>query len=269
MKSLYNFIKGIFIGSGAILPGISSGVICMVLGLYEKLLNSILSFFKDIKGNFKFLFPIISGAIIGIILFSNLISYCFNIIPCQTKSLFIGLLLGSIYILATSNISNKSYKNNKSQYISFFICFLIGLGLIYLENILNINTEYTPNEFSNLFLILSGFFMSIGIVIPGVSSTIILMLLGVYPTYLSALSIVNMNVLLPMMIGAGIGSIIFMKLIQKLLNKYHFQTIFGIIGFSLGSILILYPGYSFNLESLISIILLVLGFIIGKNIKEG
>lgn len=101
----------------------------------------------------------------------------------------------------------------------------------------------------------------------GVSSTVILMILGVYNTYLSALSIVNMTVLLPIMIGAGIGSFIFMKIIQKLLNKYHSQTIFGIIGFSLGSVLILYPGYSLNLESFISIILLILGFIIGKNIK--
>ena len=83
----------------------------------------------------------------------------------------------------------------------------------------------------------------------GVSSTVILMILGVYSTYLSALSIVNMTVLLPIMIGAGIGSFIFMKIIQKLLNKYHVQTIFGIIGFSLGSVLILYPGYSLDLES--------------------
>lgn len=101
----------------------------------------------------------------------------------------------------------------------------------------------------------------------GVSSTIILMLLGVYSTYLSAISVVNMNVLFPMMIGAGIGSIIFMKIIQKLLNKYYSQTLFGIIGFSLGSVLILYPGYSLSLESFISIILLILGFIIGKSIK--
>ena len=101
----------------------------------------------------------------------------------------------------------------------------------------------------------------------GVSSTIILMLLGVYSTYLSAISVANMTVLFHMMIGAGIGSIVFMKIIQKHLNKYQLQTLFGIIGFSLGSILILYPGYSFTLESLISIILLVLGFIIGKNIK--
>ena len=93
------------------------------------------------------------------------------------------------------------------------------------------------------------------------------MLLGVYSTYLSAVSVVNMTVLFPMIIGAGIGSIIFMKIIQFLLNKYHSQTIFGIIGFSLGSILILYPSYGVNLESLVSIILLFLGFLIGKNIK--
>lgn len=103
----------------------------------------------------------------------------------------------------------------------------------------------------------------------GVSSTIILMLLGVYGTYLSAISALNINVLFPLVIGITIGSIIFMKIIQVLLNKYHSQTMFGIIGFSLGSVLILFPGYGFNLESLIGLILLFLGFIIGKNIKEG
>ena len=168
MQSLFNFIKGIFIGSGAILPGISSGVICMVVGLYEKLLNSILSFFKDIKGNFKFLFPIVTGGVIGIILFSNIIFYCFNTIPCQTKSLFIGLLLGSIYILAQSNLNDSiDNKSNKSKYICFLLCFFIGIGLIYLENIINYSTnEYIPNEFNTSFLILSGFFMSMGIVVP-------------------------------------------------------------------------------------------------------
>ena len=266
MQSISNFIKGIFIGLGAILPGISSGVICMVLGLYEKLLNSALNFFKKIKENFKFLFPIASGAIIGFILFSKIILYCFNTIPCQTKSLFIGLLLGSIYILTKSNI-NSYNKNTKTSYISFFICFLIGLGLIYLENISNTQVQYTLKIVNPLFLILSGFFMSAGIIIPGVSSTVILMLLGVYNTYLNALSMLNINILFPMAIGVGIGSLIFMKIIQILLNKYHSQTMFGIIGFSLGSVLILFPNYSFDLESLIGLILLYLGFVIGKSIK--
>lgn len=93
------------------------------------------------------------------------------------------------------------------------------------------------------------------------------MILGVYNTYLSAVSIVNMNVITPMLIGVIIGSLIFMKIIKILLDKFHYPTIMGIIGFSLGSILILYSGYSFNLTSFISIIILVLGFIMGKNLK--
>lgn len=93
------------------------------------------------------------------------------------------------------------------------------------------------------------------------------MILGVYNTYLSAVSIVNMNVIFPMLIGIIIGSLIFMKIIKILLDKFHFPTIMGIIGFSLGSVLILYPGYGFDFTSIVSIIILVLGLIVGKSIK--
>ena len=61
MQSFSNFIKGTFIGAGAILPGISSGVLCIIFGIYEKLIDSILGFFKDIKKNLKFLIPIALG----------------------------------------------------------------------------------------------------------------------------------------------------------------------------------------------------------------
>ena len=94
------------------------------------------------------------------------------------------------------------------------------------------------------------------------------MILGVYSTYLSAISNLNIYILIPMAVGLIIGSLFFMKIIQMLLNKYHSQTMFGIIGFGLGSIFILYPNYSLNISSFISIILLVLGYYIGKNIKK-
>lgn len=169
MQSLSGFIKGIFIGAAAILPGISSGVICMVVGLYEKLLDSILYFFKDIKKNLKFLFPIALGGIVGCILFSNILVYFFNTVPVQTKSLFIGLLLGSIYILYQTETKNKININKNSSisgYLSFMICFLIGIFLIYFENHISMSNGYHANEYSFLFLILSGFLMSIGIVVP-------------------------------------------------------------------------------------------------------
>lgn len=101
----------------------------------------------------------------------------------------------------------------------------------------------------------------------GVSSTVILMILGVYETYLSAISILNMHVLTPMLVGLIIGGFIFMKITKWLLDRYHYATITGIIGFSLVSIFILWPGYHFDFTSLISIVILILGFVIGKNIK--
>lgn len=269
MQFLSNFIKGIFIGIGAILPGISSGVICIVLGLYEKLLDSILNFFKDIKTNIKFLLPIGFGGICGTVLFSNILVYFFNTVPTPTKSLFIGLLLGSIFLLyKTESKTSVEFSNKKiSSYISFFVCFIIGISLIYIENHFVVSNEYVQNNFDYLFLVLSGFFMSIGIVIPGVSSTVILMILGVYDTYLGAVSIINMNVLFPMIIGVIIGSFIFLKIIKLLLEKFHIQTMFGIIGFSLGSIFILYPTYHFDLISIISILILIFGILIGKSVK--
>lgn len=270
MQFLSNFTKGLFIGIGAILPGISSGVICMVLGIYEKLLDSILNFFKDIKTNTKFLFSLGLGGSCGAILFSNILVYLFNSIPIPTKSLFIGLLLGSIFVLYRTELETSKKINNKKilSYISFFICFLIGISLIYIENHFSISNEYIQNEYNFLFLVLSGFCMSMGIIIPGVSSTVILMILGVYDTYISAVSIVNMNVIFPIIIGVAMGSIAFMKIIKILLDKFHLQTISGIIGFSLGSIFILYPTYHFDLMSFISIFILVLGFFIGKNIHK-
>lgn len=169
MQFLLNFIKGLFIGIGAILPGISSGVICIILGIYEKLLNSILNFFKDIKNNIKFLFPIGLGIICSSILFSKVLLYFFYNIPVPTKSLFIGLLLGSLFLLYKTETQNSLSKFNSkkaSSYFSFLICFFVGISLIYIENHFTVSNEYFQNDYSFLFLVLSGFLMSLGIVVP-------------------------------------------------------------------------------------------------------
>lgn len=240
MKYLKDFSKGILIGAGAILPGISSGVLCVIFGIYENLLNCVLNFFKNIKENFKFLFPIISGAIIGIILFGNILKYLFLAYPLQIKFIFIGLILGSIPTLIKESTSKSKFK----PYYLFFtlLSLLLGIFLVYLENNLS---KISSNEYSFLFLVLSGFLMSAGVIIPGVSSTLILMLLGIYGSYLEAVSIIYLPFLFPLCIGLLMGSIIFMKIIKLLLDKFYPQTFFTIIGFTLGSILILYPRFFF------------------------
>ena len=84
MNGFLNMIKGIFIGAGAIVPGVSSGVLCVIFGIYEKLLDAVLNFFKDIKHNIKFLFPIALGVGIGVLLFSNILIYFLYEFPVHT-----------------------------------------------------------------------------------------------------------------------------------------------------------------------------------------
>ena len=110
--------------------------------------------------------------------------------------------------------------------------------------------------------------MSIGIVVPGVSSTIILMLMGVYSTYLSSISCLYFPVLIPMGIGLILGCLMCMKLTKFLLTHFYAQTFYSIIGFTLGSIFVLIPNISFDLNGVICILCIFLGIYILKLFKS-
>ena len=110
--------------------------------------------------------------------------------------------------------------------------------------------------------------MSIGVVVPGVSSTIILMLLGVYSIYLNSISTLSFNILIPMGIGLILGSFVFMKLIKILLDKFHNITFSGIIGFSLGSIFVIFPSFNSMVELFIILLCILLGYTTSSLFKE-
>ena len=215
MKFFKGFLQGILIGAGAILPGISSGVLCVIFGIYENLLNCVLNFFKNIKENFKYLF----------------FAY-----PIQIKFIFIGLILGSIPALIKTCTSKVKFK--PSYLIFTFIALLFGIFLVIFEKNFS---RFNVIDYNFLFLVVAGFIMAAGIIIPGVSNTLILMLLGIYEYYLDAVSIIYLPFLFPLVIGIILGSIFFMKLTQFLLDRFYPQTFFTIIGFTLGSVFILYP----------------------------
>lgn len=244
---------------GAILPGISSGVLMVSFGMYEKLVDSLLNFFKDIKKNAKLLFPIILGGCIGIILFGNLLKMLLSNYEVETKFLFIGLILGGIPTLLKTANSKKGFRLHYAIYS--IISFSITIVLICLENTIRYNNIISMNF---LYLTFAGFIMSIGVVVPGISSTVLLMILGVYNIYLMAVSEINLYILLPMGLGLIIGGYIFLKLIKYCLDNFHIQTYYSIIGFVLGSIIILYPGLQFNTSGLISLICFSVGLYVSK-----
>ena len=243
-------------GAGAILPGISSGVLCVIFGIYETLLNCTLNFFKNIKYNFKLLFPIGLGTLVGVILLGNILKYVFYAYPVQTKFMFIGLIIGSVPELFKKANSKKGFK--LGYLIYFILSFSVGVLLVLLEKKLNFS-ENNISQFSFAYLLISGFFMSAGVIIPGVSSTLILILMGVYDAYLLSVSSLYIPFLLPLGIGLIIGSFICMKLIKFLLDNYYSQTFYCIIGFTLGSIFVLYPGISCLNDAILGALGLLLG----------
>ena len=173
MNKLFDFFIGILLGAGAILPGVSSGVICVILGMYDKLINSIFNLFKNFRKNFFYLLPIGLGGIIGVFLLGNILKMLFCTFPTQTSFCFIGLILGSIPLLVKKVNSEHTFR---LRYILFtIISFILGSFLVFLEGKLNLSDNVS--NFSFLFLVMSGFLMAIGVVFPGVSNTLILMCL--------------------------------------------------------------------------------------------
>ncbi len=230
-------------------------------GLYEKIINSILNFFKDVKGNIKFIAPIIIGALIGIFLFGNLLKFLFNKFYMPTSFAFIGLILGSLKLVV---MQSDFKKINIFHFLLLLITLSFSIYLILLEKTLNFSIDIT----SNSYLIIAGIIMSSGIVIPGISKTVILMMLGIYPMYLSAISNLDLNFLLPIGVGIIIGGIMFLFIINFLFKFAKSYTYFGIIGFILGSLFIIYPGFSFDIQGIVSIMLLIICFIIGIKLSD-
>ena len=258
MNGFLNIIKGIFIGAGAIVPGVSSGVLCVIFGIYEKLLDSVLNFFKDIRHNIKFLFPIALGVGIGVLLFSNILNYLLYEFPIQTKSIFIGLIIGTIPSLIKEVNEKEKFKSQNVAYL--LIALAIGIITVVLEKRMSIVSNI--DGMNIMYLVMCGAIMSIGIVVPGVSSTIILMLLGVYSVYLQSVANLYLPVLIPLGIGLILGSIIVMKLTKKLLENYYAKTFYSIIGFTIGSIFVLLPQGMTLIETILCVLCIILGIYI-------
>lgn len=265
MKYIRDIFKGIAIGAGAILPGISSGVLCVIFGIYEKLVNSILDIFHDFKSHLRFLLPLFIGGILGVIAFGNLLSYLFASFEVPTKFIFMGLILGSIPALFNQANKNKGFRLHYLFYT--FVAFVIGIWMIQLENYLSHSLLPTSAN-SFIYLILSGFSMSVGVVVPGVSSSVILMCLGIYDVYLHAISSLDFSILIPMGIGLVTGCLLFLFIIRYLLKHYYCQTFYTIIGFVLGSILILFPGFTFDFLHIASFIGFILAFLLANFLEN-
>lgn len=262
-------IKGIIIGIGKIIPGVSGSMLAISMGIYQKLIDSINNFFKDIKNNSIFLIKVIIGTLISIIFFSNVIVYLLNKYYLITMFFFIGLIIGSL---------NDIKINTKNNYLITILTFTITtiLGFISIDN--NIVIEDSMLNF--IYYLFVGFIDAITMVVPGISGTATLMMIGAYDTLIKTYSslfnfdllIYNFEILFPFLIGVGIGVILTAKLINYLFKNYKNNTYSAILGFSISTIVLMFNrsiNTSFKYTTLfLAIISLILGILLIKKINQ-
>lgn len=253
-------LAGLLIGIGIILPGVSGGVIAVILGVYDKLILSINNFKEDKKNNFIFLLKIFVGIVIGVIISSNVLIYFFNKYFVEMSYLFIGLIIGTIPMLISDYNKKCSIKLN--YYLLVVVMLLSTFFSYYIKNNL-VNTSD-----SILILFMSGFLFSIGKIVPGISSSVLLNLIGKYDMFLEILSnpieyiIKNTYNSIIILIGFIIGVIITFKLISYLLKYYYSNTYSCVLGFVIGSLIALYP----NTINFPGILLMFIGIVLSLGI---
>lgn len=265
--NLILIVKGFILGIANIIPGVSGGTLAITLGIYEKLISVISHFFHNLKDNFKFILFLGIGVIISLLVFSNLIGFCLDNYPFATTLFFIGIIFGGIPQLF---IKIKG-KRKPINYLVLLLSFLFVLSLPYLTGNNNVISLNNIDFFTAICLFLSGFIASISMMLPGISGSFVLVLLGYYEPIINTIrSLTKMeNILHDMIIlffvGIGIllGIIVAAKIIEWLLNKYEVITYYGIIGFVFASIISIFLGVTNNAVSLYEIIFGVFLFLIG------
>ena len=262
------FLKGLIIGLAKIIPGVSGALLAINFNIYERAIDAVTNYFNNWKNNLKFLSLLGLGIIISITLGSKLILYLFLNYKFVTLMFFIGLIIGGTYKFSKEINYNYNYKTSLFIIIPFVLLLIISLS--------NINNKYIlKNNFGdNIIFFIGGIIEIFASIVPGISGTSLLMILGIYEHILMIISkIFEIKYVLShiqLYISYGIGMFISFLgntyLINYLLKKYKNTTYAIILGLSLASILFLiiitFRSNFTIIEFIIGIMLLIIGLLI-------
>lgn len=236
------FLKGMGMGGADVVPGVSGGTIAFITGIYEELLNSIKSFDKKaiqllVKRKFgelwqhingTFLITLLSGILFSILSLAKLIHYLLNNQPIQLWSFFFGLIIISALLVS------REIKQWKIQVI---ISGILGILIAYF--ITGATPSTTPDNY--LFIFISGAIAICAMILPGISGSFILLIMGKYEFIIESVKDLNILVIVIFGIGCVVGLLSFSRLVSWLLSKYHDLTVALLAGFMIGSLNKIWP----------------------------
>ncbi len=246
-ETILLFIKGGLIGVANIIPGVSGGTMAVVLGIYEQLIEAIGEFFTNAnkrQSYLRFLLTLGIGAVVAIVSLSWLMDFLLNTYRSYTYLFFVGLIAGSIPAI---------YRTHHDMTYSFGagMAFLAGMMLIIGFEFMGIQKPEVTAETIGTFslppgqiapLLLGGFLAGGSMIVPGISGSFMLVLLGQYETVIRSVKTMHLGVLAILGVGVGLGVLVFARTIDILLKRWPKETFYFILGLVVASIGVIFPG---------------------------
>lgn len=251
MKKIKSFIvlvvKGFIMGIANVIPGVSGGTLALTLGIYERFIGAISHFFSNFKSNIKFLIPVAVGMVLSILSMSRVIEYSYEHFPIPTTLFFVGLVIGGIPMLF-NKVKGKKEKKQVSTWIIFLCTFALVIVMAFADQIFGSAADINlsgMNFGGYVALFVVGVVAAATMVIPGVSGSLVLMLLGYYYPILGVINAITgfenlfENVIIAGVFAVGvlIGIVLISKLIEFLFNKFEVKTYYGVLGFIFASVI--------------------------------
>lgn len=249
--------KGAVIGAAAMLPGASGGVLAVAMGIYRNMIDAIIEFFtgKRMKANFRYLLPLGIGGVTGLLLVSRSLEWLLLRYEMPMMYAFLGMVLGGVPSLIRE--ANESAGGFRKRYLfATLIGAAIIAGITIIEGSFNEGQAWPVNS---LTAIAGGAILAIGIVIPGVSTSLLLMHVGIYMPLLTAFNTFDLPILACMALGAAMMAALLILLIKKAFDRHPGYSYYGVLGFLIGTIVLVFPGAEWSITQLISVMVMMLG----------
>ena len=236
---LLRFVKGIFIGSGFILPGVSGGTLAAVFGIYERIITFLAHITKNFKENVLFFIPVGLGGVAGVFVFSFAVSFLLGNFETQILWFFVGCIIGTVPALWRE----AGKKGRSGVHIGIMVAsFIFGLAfLLFGESMFS--GGVTPSFTT---WVIAGALIGLGAIVPGLSPSNFIVYMGMYKAMTDGIKALDFGVILPIMIGGVACVLLFSKVMDYIFNKAYAGLFHFILGVVFASTIMIIPrGYNY------------------------
>lgn len=251
---LMKVLQGALIGLGAVLPGISGGVLCVIFGIYKTIMEFLADPFRKFKTHVPKLIPIGVGGVIGFVGIANILAFLLEKYPAPSVCLFIGLIGGMLPSLFREA---GEQGRSKASYVSMVVAMIFVFALLIGLKVLSV--EITPNFGWYVFC---GFALALSVIAPGMSFSTLLMPLGLYEPFVAGIGHFDFGVLIPGGIGGLATVILFAKAVDALFEHHYSVAFHAIIGVVIAATIMIIPFASFTASvgsCLVNLVCIVVG----------